>query len=59
MDETTSTIYRYDDKFFLYWKAAMIGRLLSAKVWRSVKDGYIPPKWVRTATQRKQKEIMH
>ena len=52
MDETTSAIYRYGDKFFSYWQATMIGRLLSAKVWKSVKDGYIPPKRVKSPAQK-------
>ena len=33
----------------------MIGRLLSAKVWKSVKDGYIPSKRVKSAAQKEAK----
>ena len=29
-----------------------MGRLLSAKVWKSVEDGYVPPKWVKSAAQK-------
>ncbi|CAF1536400.1 unnamed protein product, partial [Adineta steineri] len=44
MDETTSAIYHYDAKFLSYWQVCIICRLHSAKVWKSVKDGYVPPK---------------
>ena len=55
MDETTSNNYHYDDKFFSYWQSAIISRLLSAKVWKSVKDGYIPPKRVKSPAQKEAK----
>jgi len=28
----------------------------SKGVWKSVKDGYIPPKWVKSATQKETKK---
>ena len=55
MDETASDNYRYDDKFFSCWQVAIIGHLLSAKVWKSVKDGYIPPKRVKSPAQKEAK----
>ena len=55
MDETTSDNYHYDDKFFSYWQATIICRLLSTKVWKSVKDGYVPPKRVKSPTQKEAK----
>ena len=55
MDETTSDHYYYEDNFFSYWQAAIIGRLLLARVWKLVEDGYIPPKRMKSPAQKEAK----
>ena len=45
----------YESRVVREWRIALKNTLRSKGIWESVKDGYIPPKRVRSATQREAK----